>query len=155
MNYTFLFTSAAKPGNDNGVRTLAVMASRNYAINLSPSGCQVKYRLSISVLLNYKSIIFFLFGTLSERPAIFLLIEYGADVICYLGRFGLLSRKLGEGVNPINQKKQRQKKRINYNVASRNEIIPSAFSKMRKCGYVTINSSITLSALVLLIPQSC
>lgn len=44
--------------NDNGARAFSVMASKNYNINLCRSECQVKYRLNISVLLNYRCFLF-------------------------------------------------------------------------------------------------
>lgn len=40
--------------NDNGARAFSVMAHQNYNINLSRSEGQVKYRLNIWALLNYR-----------------------------------------------------------------------------------------------------
>lgn len=52
----------------NGACTFPVMASRNYNINLSPSDCQVKYRPSNFVLLNYTSRTIFYLSVVRIAP---------------------------------------------------------------------------------------
>lgn len=65
INESYFFCYFIDTSSDNGVHALTVMASRNYTINLSRSACQVKYRLNISVLLNYRSFLFYYAGYFS------------------------------------------------------------------------------------------